>query len=40
MGGVSWSVHNNLKNKSEQQKIHIDDLNRQNEELKRIYKER
>ena len=40
MGGVSWSVHNNLEKKSEQQKIHIDDLNRQNEELKRRYEER
>ena len=40
MGGVSWSVHNNLEKKSEQQKIHIDDLNRQNEELKRRYEGR
>ena len=31
MGGVSWSVHNNLEKKSEQKKIHI---------LKRRYEER
>ena len=40
MGGVSWSVHKQLQDKNEQQKNQIDDLERQNEELKRRYEER
>ena len=40
MGGVSWSVHKELQNKTEQQKNRINDLERQKEEWKRRYEER
>ena len=40
MGGVSWSVHKQLQDKSQQQKNHIDDLERQNAELKKRYEDR
>ena len=40
MGGVSWSVHNKLKEESEKQKKDIEELNRQKEELQRRYEER
>ena len=40
MGGVSWSVHKQLQDKSKQQENHIGDLERQNEELKKRYEER
>ena len=40
MGGVSWSVHKQLQDKSKQQENQIGDLERQNEELKKRYEER
>ena len=40
MGGVSWAVHNKLKDESEKQKKEIEELNRQKEELKKRYEER
>ena len=40
MGGVSWSVHKKLQDKSQQQKEQIDILEKQNEELKKRYEER
>ena len=40
MGGVSWSVHNKLKEESEKQKKEIDKLNLQKEELIKRYEER
>ena len=40
MGGVSWSVHNKLKEESEKQKKDIEELIRQKEELQRRYEER
>ena len=40
MGGVSWSVFNKLKEKSDNQQKEIDDLSRKNEELNIRYKER
>ena len=40
MGGVSWSVHNKLKEERDKQKGIINDLEKKNEELKRRYEER
>ena len=40
MGGVSWAIHNKLKDESEKQKKEIEELNRQKEELKKRYEER
>ena len=40
MGGVSWAVHNKLKDESEKQKKEIEELNRQKEELRKRYEER
>ena len=40
MGGVSWAVHNKLKDESEKQKKEIEELNHQKEELKKRYEER
>ena len=40
MGGVSWSIHKQLQDKSKKQENQITDLEKENEELKRRYEER
>jgi ATPase subunit of ABC transporter with duplicated ATPase domains len=40
MGGVSWSTHKQLQDKSKRQENQITDLEKENEELKRRYEER
>ena len=40
MGGVSWSKHKALEDKSKKQQNHINNLEKKNEELKRRYEER
>jgi putative ribosome biogenesis GTPase RsgA len=40
MGGVSWSTHKQLQDKSKKQENQITDLEKENEELKRRYEER
>ena len=40
MGGVSWAAHNELEDKNKRQKVRIDDLEHQYNELKKRYEER
>ena len=40
MGGVSWSDHQKLQHKNEEQKSHIDNLEKENNQLKKRFEER